>query len=702
MEINVTNIATVYEITFVDGDNTVTVTAGEGWAAVAPEVNVPEGKRFLRWSLEPNGTEAVNINSVTADMTLYAVYSDALTINFVSNNETLGTVDASVPSAVGGSIEYLPAYAPTEIGKFMWWTDEAGNKYTDDELLALTFTEAATFTAVFAGTKIELNKTYDFTSMTDDELAMSPFEIKYETELTSDGLLIPNNQTIFAYLPEEYMTGVYELAITYINTAETDGGFDSYFYGSTVNYNDRIQGLFITGDKIYTGNEAENMQPAACSNIFTSPNVEHTVKYIFDMDNRKFYVVLDGVAGVSITQKIMKEFGLGALTFGTKPGFVYKTFAINELNNFAVNTLTVDVSDAGSAVIGNRANQTSYTFPVDAKIQVNYTGDANGTVFNGWDVVGGSLEDATAKNTFFTFAGSEVATATANAEVRMLTLKFIENSAAPFTAETAQYADQTIAYATKPAGAPELQLPSGVEFGGWEETTTGWKTTTSTIVGNAMSGDLCFKPILSKTVGITASVDNGTVQKGQMVKVPVTITANEYVKSGTITVEYDTAVLDYVGSSIDTELLSSVYVREDAAGTLTVVVNAKDYVKFSDTILGTLNFKGISTVDGAGEIAVTASNLTFVSDYDMSDITVINDLTATAGSVDVSILMGDVDENGKINIYDAVAVLEYVAGTKTLSEAQLAAANVDATDAAVTLADATRIVKYVARVITSF
>lgn len=63
--------------------------------------------------------------------------------------------------------------------------------------------------------------------------------------------------------------------------------------------------------------------------------------------------------------------------------------------------------------------------------------------------------------------------------------------------------------------------------------------------------------------------------------------------------------------------------------------------------------------------------------------------------------LGDVDNNTKIDTFDAVLVLKHVASIITLEDSQLKAADVDGTNS-VEIADATTLLKYIARIINKF
>ncbi len=104
------------------------------------------------------------------------------------------------------------------------------------------------------------------------------------------------------------------------------------------------------------------------------------------------------------------------------------------------------------------------------------------------------------------------------------------------------------------------------------------------------------------------------------------------------------------------------------------------------------------------------STASLEGDYEVYGVLTRQDGTnAKSNTVSISVakkevteyILGDVDGDAKITVFDAVMVLEYAAGTKVLDERQQWAANVDA-DNTVGIVDATGILKYIARIITKF
>ena len=66
-----------------------------------------------------------------------------------------------------------------------------------------------------------------------------------------------------------------------------------------------------------------------------------------------------------------------------------------------------------------------------------------------------------------------------------------------------------------------------------------------------------------------------------------------------------------------------------------------------------------------------------------------------------SYILGDVNEDGKVNTLDAVKILQYVAKKTTLTDNQKLAANTNR-DGKVNTLDAVKILQYVAKKITKF
>lgn len=702
-EINVVGITTTYTVTFVDGDTITEAVVGEGWAVEAPKTNPGEGQLFFGWVTEENGSEYADLASVRENMTVYAAYRDPITVSFAVSDENLGSIanpDVIVPA--GSSISAIPEITSDGYIKVVKYVDEAGNEYTEAELLARTFNENATITVVIARTKLEMGKVYDFTAMTAEDLICSPFTFdNNEVTVDENGLTITGVDNIYATVGDEISSGVYKLDMDVVVPKTTATGINGDFYNNNGSY---IQGLFVTDSPIYSRAVTDDVDvPRAFANL-SNDGTETKISVIFDFDNKGYYVIKDGVIGVISDTSLMGQVlrGTGALKrfklYATS-GVQFKSIAMTQLSALDLRTLEVSANE-GTVNIGGNASITSYTFPAEAKVGIGYTGDTVKYNFNGWTVEGGKVEDATAASTMFSFGAAGNATAVANDEIRMVTHKFVETDVVTFTEETKQYAEQTVAATTTLAGVPELVVADGYEFIGWciqkEDGTVGSENLTSDLIATTpVDGDYTWYPNVKKFITTNVSLSSAQAQKGETVEVPFKVSSTEAVTGGTVTFTYDPEVLSYVGSEIANEFKTTGYVKKVADGELQLIINTDKAVDIS-TAKGVLKFKTLAETTEVG----TEISATTAFEYDVNVITEVNE-SVVKGGVLVSALKGDINADGKINIYDAAAVLKHIASIEILEDTALAVADVDGTEG-VSIGDATTILKYIARLISKF
>ncbi len=187
--------------------------------------------------------------------------------------------------------------------------------------------------------------------------------------------------------------------------------------------------------------------------------------------------------------------------------------------------------------------------------------------------------------------------------------------------------------------------------------------------------DYTFNPI-----EVSVKLDSVNAEKGRIVKVPFNVNSSVEV-AGYVTFAYDDTALTF------NEANSSANVIDNGDGTITINVEG---LGAAETVAFTFN----------GEIG-TQSALQ-VCDYDLA---AVNEepiaVAVTDAVVTATVLKGDANQNGKIDIYDAVAVLKHIAETAILEGDAFTAADVNA-DSTISIADATLILKYIARMIETF
>ncbi len=218
-------------------------------------------------------------------------------------------------------------------------------------------------------------------------------------------------------------------------------------------------------------------------------------------------------------------------------------------------------------------------------------------------------------------------------------------------------------------------------------------TAVATVAGGVITGVSKGSAIITVTAAdggftatcaVTVSIkSNLTVFAGEDVRVPVTAESLNKVNMLAGTFTYDSTLLTYK-SHTGSDSFPSMQVEGNSMGFF-----APAGVSGTDVVLGYITFtaKADLTAD-ASTLVQFRSLLSMDDDFGMPSITI------PAVGVDIYTIpmMGDVTGDGRINVADAVLLMQYLAGNSTLNAKQLRAADV-VKDGAVNVIDATAIMQ---------
>ncbi len=701
--VNCNAVATKHTVTFYNGEEIVAeVEVGDGWLAEAPEIELAEGQALAMWAIDAEGTEEADLTSVKSDMDVYAITADILDITFTTNDETLGTVNVeTVGVAQGGSLDAVPAVTPAANAKLVAWEDAEGNRYTDAELLALTFDEETTITAIFVKTVMEIGYDYDFTTMTVEEAK----ELSASGAMTNlfGGSMVLDSEKGLSYTATTSVNVAVDAITEGIYVFEADYYFTKGCGGSNIEFKNSagadLQGVYPVGTIHVRQSDGAATTPRAITGFACANDDYNSLKFYMDFDNGKFYVVNNGISGVSHYGDNLLSDNLKSFRLYVTPDMHFQRIALKKVDALDLVNVSVTDTETANAMIGRDGVETA-TIVADTKIKLHAQPTATGNFgfeynFDGWEVTGGTVEDATAPDTFLTIT-EEAATATATGSVNYVTFKFAETEYVTITSGE-DLAEQTFQWGSKPAGAPEFAVADGYLLQGfaklYDDGHLGSPIALETIVGSRADSSSTWVPVVKKIVNYNISSAGAAAQKGEIVEVPFKVALDVEAVNGVFTVEYDAAALEYVGADISEAFETEVYAKKLEDGKVQIIIRTDDSVTFAGEV-AVLKFKalavGTTNINIVDSLQLKPSELAYavMSSYDFGDI-------------EISVLKGDVNLDGKINVYDAIAVLTHVAETVILDDAGLEAADVDGVDG-VTVADATRILKYIARLIANF
>lgn len=706
IEVSTLGVADTHVVNFYKGETLIdSITVGDGWLVEAPEVELEDGEMFAMWATDAEGTAEADLTSVKSDMDVYAICSAGYNVTFTTNDETLGTVNTEVIGvAEGFGLPELPGVTAGNDAKFLAWEDAEGNRYTNDELMALTFNSDATFTAIFESSVAEIGFDYDFTKMTKEELTafaekgvFNAGVLGYNVQLDSEKGLSYGSTASFNFNLPLLNEGVYAVEIDYhIATGSKGANIDMKTSSGKA-----VQGFFPVGTIHVRRGDGNGDDPKSIGGFNVDWDNYNKAQFIFDFDNDVYYIVNNGISGIpSHGNGLNNEKELRWINFYPfDSGMSFQRLSVKKIDSLDLVTVSATDTENANVMVGHNGIEEA-TIVAGTKVKLHAQPPKGNFgheyIFNGWEVVGGEVEDASKPDTYLTVTGDS-ATVTATGEINYVTFKFAESEYVKIVAGE-DLAEQTFPYATKPAGAPEYEAVEGYELQGfaklYDDGSLGTTLPLDVIVGSPANDSSTWVPVVKRIVNYNISSPNVEGQKGEIIEVPVKASIiGSTLEGGKWTVTYDATVLDFVGADIDEAFETVMYAKKIEDGKVEIIIRADEAFEIAGNV-ATLKFKTLAV----GETQLTFGDALVISDGEIKNKIVIS---RDIGTISISVLKGDVNVDGKINVYDAIAVLNHVAGIATIDGDAFVAADVNG-DEVVDVLDATAILQYIARIIVEF
>lgn len=674
------------ECTLVSGELSQTIIAGE--APVAPQVTAPEGTVFIGWSPA--------VSTITANTTFTAVYTAAETVdvNFVAQNPDLVTLDATAKAIKDGKLIALPGYVAKKGVTLLYWKDAEGNKYTNEQLSELTFVGGETFTGVFKQAYVD-DSVFDFTKY-DIESFFGTLPDALTTSVNEDGSLNVKNTTsgdlnISGLTFSGAESGV--VVLTYdVKANTTTGGFNSEVKANGANE----QSLFYIDGTVYT--RASNEFPTPISSLYEDGFVyngeRHTVKLYYNMDNGEFKVSVDGKFYKPHYDKCLTGNPLNKMLLTFKPGTDMDIYALGA-EVLTAEELPTAYTMSNTASVANAESAPTGTF-YEGDVIVYVARNKDGYKFDGWFIDG--AEEAVSTDLVYHHTVTANADVSAKYSERYLVWTYESTDLATFE-EGATWQTEPFRHATIPGEElaqvfPTVIVAEGYEFVGWRVSPTSVYTS-EVLSKTPASMDYVLTPEVKKLIDVTVSGIIVATEVSRTINVPVATTATKNVSEATIKVTYDDTVLEYAGFEVPEAYAGKVLVSETSTPSVLNINVVSETEIDINAVIANLKFKVIAKTD--------ASEITYelISVSHLADTYAINSVAYTPSTIVAGVLKGDVNVDGKIDVYDAVAVLRNIAGITSLTEDGAKAADVNA-DNSISIADATQILKYIARLIANF
>ena len=690
------------EGTLVEGETEQTLIKGE--TPVAPVVTAPEGKIFIGWN--------PSIEAIYEDVVYTAVYTDAETVDikFVAENENFSAIDTTVKAIKDGKLVAVPNAELVNGSTFLYWIDEAGNKYTNEELAEKVFAGEETIKAVAKGKYI--NGVFDFTAHPVETFGGNIADMLNGAANTEGELSYSFNEDgsvhIKAAEGQQHYTlmngsitgansGVWALTL---DVAFQNGGSVNGLGGSTSGNN---QGLFLVGDTVYVrgGDGSEGpMYTNAFDQLKLTDGERHVVKAYYDFDNMTYRVSIDGKFGKTRSYRIPKD---------NLSTYQFMFFSETEADVYAFGVEKVDFTGKTYYTATAPAYEFSNKIGADAYSGVVYEGESvvyhaakppMGYIFDGW-YLNGELYTTDYDFTYVPTADYSMAP---KYSLDMINFTFIINEedagkisfadSEELTWTSADFQKGTVPGADK---VPEIVLAEGYTFVHWLCLENDAQFHPATLANNGANGSVAtLVAVVRRSFEAEVSAPIVAGEIGRTVNVPVSADFTIPVAKATVEVTFDDTVLEYVDGSVAEAYAGKVVVAQTSVpNKIAITLNSEEEVVLED-VLATLKFKVIEMTTGS-EIGFKVISVFAAED----EVVEMVKATYNAGIVKAKVLKGDVNLDGKIDVYDAVAVLRSVAGITSLNADAEVAADVN-NDGNINVLDATTILKYVARLISNF
>lgn len=366
------------EGTLISGELTQTVVKGE--APIAPQVAAPEGKAFIGWSPV--------VGSITESTTYTAIYTEAETVNvtFKSENPDSAILDTTVKAVMGETLVAIPSYKALNGATFLYWEDEMGIQYTDEELAERVFDYDETIVAVFKQNHIN-NGVFDFTK---HDISTFGGEVTGKYTINEDGSVHiegSSGTTNAAFINgnlKDATEGIWVLTLDYkVNNGEA-GSINGLAYRSSGS----TQSMYILGDDIYVRTGNGSGAPGTEFKTFQQLGIltdgeRHIVKAYYDLDNLKFRVSVDGHFA-KIASYQLPEADISKIAYNFHNGFNGDVYAIG-FEKLAEEDYPEFTASTGGYEYSSECKSWCYEGPVSLGDKVLYRAfDKEGYLFKGW------------------------------------------------------------------------------------------------------------------------------------------------------------------------------------------------------------------------------------------------------------------------------------------------------------------------------
>lgn len=202
-------------------------------------------------------------------------------------------------------------------------------------------------------------------------------------------------------------------------------------------------------------------------------------------------------------------------------------------------------------------------------------------------------------------------------------------------------------------------------------------------------------PAPTPVTGVFALSD-GSVEGTGAISVPIAIKTNDGFAALGLTINYDATLFDYKALEVDSNLKDKIALKDiyPTDGQIKAAFVAGQNITDAGAFLNlTLETKEGAPMGSTSDVTIT---VTQVADYDEESLNgtgAVYTVALTENTPDPGQKSGDVNNDGSVDLVDALCILQYYNSVKVLTDNEKTAADVDR-NGTVDLVDALRIMKF--------
>lgn len=192
------------------------------------------------------------------------------------------------------------------------------------------------------------------------------------------------------------------------------------------------------------------------------------------------------------------------------------------------------------------------------------------------------------------------------------------------------------------------------------------------------------------------SLKDSDIQGNGEVTIPISIQSNDGFAALGLTINYDATLFDYKALEVDSNLKDKIALKDiyPTDGQIKAAFVAGQNITDVGAFLNlTLETKESAPIGTTSDVTITVTQVANYDEESLNGTGAVCTVTLAENTSDPGYVLGDVNNDGSIDLVDALCVLQYYNSVKELTDDEKTAADVDK-NKTVDLVDALRIMKF--------